>query len=382
MRVFDKDDRDYLSWMNANPAAFVVNTERRGNSRYYVIHRSGCPHIAITSGQTYGAFTERNYIKLCSHDPGEIEGWLQQERPNFISITKECKTCAPSTGDGALSNSQATVSFENIGIGERYDRNVLASLWGYQGRQAISRGVVAPANSKSIILFVTSEKQASLTQYNDYISADYLYWEGEEKGRSNNRILNAKQAGDTIHLFYREKHHTDFTYMGLLELESADVFTTPMSAVFRIIGSADTEILDPVLPLPSNVHATTRQSIVSSRVGQGIYRQNLVRLWQTCAVTGAGPLGILVASHIKPWRDCDNMQRLDPYNGLLLTPNLDSLFDNGYISFQGDGTIIISKSLSYQSCKLLNITLGMRLRRVYPQNLSYLEYHREEVFRK
>ena len=61
------------------------------------------------------------------------------------------------------------VSFEAIRVGTEYERPFLANLWGYQGHQAIARGVVTPADSHVIVLFVTHEKQASLTQYTDYM---------------------------------------------------------------------------------------------------------------------------------------------------------------------------------------------------------------------
>lgn len=84
------------------------------------------------------------------------------------------------------------VSFEKIHIGKEYERPYLADIWGYKAFQAISRGVVTPAGSNYIILFVTKEKQEALTQYNDYLDGDLLHWEGEEKHSSDDRVINAK----------------------------------------------------------------------------------------------------------------------------------------------------------------------------------------------
>jgi hypothetical protein len=44
-----------------------------------------------------------------------------------------------------------------------------------------------------------------LTQYEDFVSGELLFWEGEEKHGSDTRIINAESVGDEIHLFYREK---------------------------------------------------------------------------------------------------------------------------------------------------------------------------------
>ena len=94
-----------------------------------------------------------------------------------------------------------SVNFENLKIGRQYDRPYLAKVWGYKGFQAISRGVVTPARTDYIILFVTKEKQEALTQYNDYLDDNILHCEGEERHSSDIRIINAEKSNDEIHLF-------------------------------------------------------------------------------------------------------------------------------------------------------------------------------------
>ncbi|NLZ30016.1 MAG: HNH endonuclease [Methanomicrobiales archaeon] len=130
-----------------------------------------------------------------------------------------------------------------------------------------------------------------------------------------------------------------------------------------------------------NLSKTVRESLILSRIGQGEFRFGLIRYWKKCAVTGCDSLPLLRASHIKPWRDSDNMERLDVYNGLLLAPNLDSAFDRGYISFDNSGEILISGELSKGSRSKLGIRSGMKLRRVEESHRKYLEYHRREIFR-
>lgn len=88
------------------------------------------------------------------------------------------------------------VHFDELQIGNQYDRSFLAKLWNYQGFQAISKGVVTPSGSLVIILFVTKIKQGSLQQYNDYIRDNVLFWEGEDKHGSDQRIINSKSMGD------------------------------------------------------------------------------------------------------------------------------------------------------------------------------------------
>jgi hypothetical protein len=121
------------------------------------------------------------------------------------------------------------ISFKKLKSGEEYERTFLADLWGYKGHQAISRGVVTPAGSEKIILFVTKEKQSSSTQYNDYIKDNSLFWEGEDKHGSDNRIINSRKEKDEIHLFYRDIHHTPFVYYGEIFLTKYKLFSSQPS---------------------------------------------------------------------------------------------------------------------------------------------------------
>ncbi|MFA7071098.1 HNH endonuclease [Methanoculleus bourgensis] len=127
---------------------------------------------------------------------------------------------------------------------------------------------------------------------------------------------------------------------------------------------------------------TVRESIIQSRIGQGVFRSGLIGYWKRCAVTGCDSLDLLRASHIKPWRDSDNAERLDNYNGLLLVPNLDSAFDRGYISFDNDGKIIISDVLKDRDRNKLGIHSRMKLRKVEERHIRYLDYHRREILKK
>lgn len=278
------------------------------------------------------------------------------------------------------------VSLSNLEIGKTYERRYLAKSWGYNGYQAISRGVVTPSGTKHIILFVTKKKQETLTQYNDYIDGDILYWEGEEKHGSDNRILNASKTSDEIHLFYREVHHSPFVYHGRIFLRRANILMDAPSQFLFTIGSA-------VVPLDSiddieahtgelkGLDRTEQESIVRSRLGQGIFRQRLIAYWGGCSVTGLENISLLRASHIKPWRFSTNEERLDTMNGLLLLPTLDHLFDTGFITFENDQTIRLSPQLSKRDIALLNLSSSSRLRRAPERLMNYLKFHRMKIFR-
>ena len=130
----------------------------------------------------------------------------------------------------------------------------------------------------------------------------------------------------------------------------------------------------------STLSITEKTSIVQSRVGQGTFRQNLIDYWGGCAVTGFRMTDILVASHIKPWKDSRNNERLDVFNGLLLSPNYDKLFDRGYLTFNLKGKIEYSKILSQNDKLLLGLKDGVVLKCVDERHKAYLKYHNEKCF--
>jgi hypothetical protein len=280
-----------------------------------------------------------------------------------------------------------SVSFDLLKIGKQYDRPYLAKLWGYKGFQAISRGVVTPVGTNYIILFVTKEKQEALTQYNDYLDGDILHWEGEERHSSDKRIIDAKNNNDEIHLFYRDIHHSPFVYFWKIHLKKyIQHKDRPSEFVFHV-GSTEntTDIFDDIQEHKyefTSLDKTEQESIVKSRIGQGVFRERLISFWGGCAVTGLSNLSLLRASHIKPWRVCSNEERLDPMNGLLLHPMLDHLFDSGFITFQNNGMIQLSEFLSKDDIRILNINTKWHLLKVTEKLNAYMNYHREKVFKK
>lgn len=274
------------------------------------------------------------------------------------------------------------VHFTNIEIGKKYDRPWLAKEWGYRGYQAFGRGVFCPRNTKLIILFVTRIKQQSLEQYNDFISGEYLFWEGEKGHGNDERIANAAAKGEAIHLFFREIHHSPFEYRGLITLMNiGTVPGKPTKFVFRLIHdlSAQDDILTHQNEL-AHLGDTERQAVTNARIGQGMFRQRLLEMWEGCAVTDVRLPNVLRASHIKPWRFSTNAERLNPYNGLLLLPQYDQLFDEGLISFDGSGVLMRSRAIERIDPRKLGIEVNDRLRSLSKRHLAFLDYHRTEVF--
>ena len=136
--------------------------------------------------------------------------------------------------------------------------------------------------------------------------------------------------------------------------------------------------------LASETNPTKRteiETLIKARQGQGRFRQKLLELYPNCPLTGLDVRSLLIASHIKPWSKCNNEERLDPFNGLMLAPNIDALFDSGLITFDADGTIKISPKIDPENQKRLGIFPDMQLK-IEPESEKYFEYHRNHVFQK
>lgn len=126
-----------------------------------------------------------------------------------------------------------------------------------------------------------------------------------------------------------------------------------------------------------------KEAIIKIRVNQGAFRRGLLRRYNHCCLCGVTNEEFLIASHIKPWSKSDPEEKTDIYNGLLLCPNHDKLFDEGWITFDDNGKIIISKDINksnkYDSV-LLNVNDDMKIE-IHNKNKYYIKYHREHIFR-
>ncbi len=276
------------------------------------------------------------------------------------------------------------VGFGLMRVGETYDRDRLASLWGYQGRQAISRGVVTPAGTNVIILFVTENKDASVTPYADALRGKILRWEGEAGHGSDQRILSAAKARDEIHLLYREASRAPFEYLGKIRLLDYKLPRAgPMRCRFAVGGrrrAALKVVSQPSRSTSGRRALTARAAVSKGGSGKGTFRSRLFRAWGGCSVTGVSTISLLKAAHIKPWRKCSRSERKDAANGLLLIPSLAHLLGKGLITFDRLGAIRISRKLSSAERKALNVHRGMSLLKLPRGTRRFLRFHRDHIF--
>jgi putative restriction endonuclease len=148
-----------------------------------------------------------------------------------------------------------------------------------------------------------------------------------------------------------------------------------------LLDRIDEKIQSAIQNDPS-LSSTEKEQIVKARKGQGEFRARVFEIERGCRVTGIDNPSLLVASHIKSWRSCaSSTERLDGYNGLLLAPHVDHLFDRGWLTFRDDGTPIVSPRLRSKDLQRLGLSDAIHGSRPFsPQHRTYLDYHRREVF--
>ena len=132
------------------------------------------------------------------------------------------------------------------------------------------------------------------------------------------------------------------------------------------------------------VTETTRQALIQARRGQGLFKRNVAMYERECRLTHVDNPVHLIASHIKPWREASDEERLAAGNGLLLTPSVDHLFDRGFISFDDDGSVLVSPVADTQSLHRMGVNCSSPLfaGRFNSDQRHFLDYHRQEIFLK
>lgn len=129
------------------------------------------------------------------------------------------------------------------------------------------------------------------------------------------------------------------------------------------------------------VEGRDKETLVKVRINQSVFRERLLSRYGKCCLCGVTEKCLLNASHIKPWCISDSNEKTDVDNGLLLCPNHDRLFDSGFITFDNDGSIIISNKLDSNNQIFMNVFDDMKID-MSEGNKKYMEYHRNNKFLK
>lgn len=215
-------------------------------------------------------------------------------------------------------------------------------------------------------------------------SLNEIYSDIEEEGKLNYVYSNANWKDNVRATIQRHCSQTK-SYIG-----SGDLFCSVYGlgeGYWKLKDHESSEVDNPIvnrqlaLITDSNITATEKEMLIKSRIGQGVFRDRIIKKYQHCIITGIDDSRLLLASHIKPWRSASNYERLSSENGLLLSPLYDRLFDIGLITFDDNMKILISNKLSSENVSKIHIDM----KRVYVNDPSdemivNMRYHRKNIF--
>jgi predicted restriction endonuclease len=118
---------------------------------------------------------------------------------------------------------------------------------------------------------------------------------------------------------------------------------------------------------------------ITSRVGQGAYRKRIIHRWEyKCAVTSFNKLEVLIASHIVPWAEASDTERLDVHNGILLSPTYDALFDKHLLTFDEKGKIVLTDEIEFSAFQKIGVSGNEQIKGLNDYNLEYLNRHNQK----
>lgn len=289
-------------------------------------------------------------------------------------------------------------------IGNAYTLEEMASILNQKPNAVSRKGVLTSDGSDAQILLVTLEKDKYSTPgYFDHLSGSRLFWTGQNVLKATEKKLIAG-THDTF-IFLQERRKTPYVYYGraiptrmqinwepgkpshiVFELveyaASLEAMNLRSSKIYQADEVIQTEHGYAVSSLPER---TETEKFSTIRTAQSTYRKNVLSFWhEQCAVTGVDNTGWLIASHIKPWRESTDEERLDPHNSLLLTPNFDKLFDRGVISFSSsNGKIILPEHQSrtmWNNLNRMHVDDNICLKEVPDGVGKFLDYHTQFIY--
>lgn len=175
-----------------------------------------------------------------------------------------------------------------------------------------------------------------------------------------------------------ELAHTILKLMGLDEEDFPSVEHIDSQDEIENAETLDGPLIKSILENYA-ISETEKRAIIASRRGQGLFRKRLALFESRCRVSGVSNPCFLIASHIKPWRYCSNVERLDGENGLFLSPSIDRLFDRNFISFSEQGELIISQLLTVEEQKQFGLDKTKDVGLFTLRQKQYLAFHRSRL---
>ena len=225
---------------------------------------------------------------------------------------------------------------------------------------------------------------------------DVIWFSLERRDVELPRMYIAPMKGDTgstdiWNFIFRGISFAHFTTCSIMKLQkdswsyyyfrlffNDDLWLAESGLADGIVKKSD--ILAPIIDTSRTYDAVSRGN------NQDDWKARLLMEQPYCPFTQVDDVRLLIASHIKPYAKCDNLQeKYDVENGFILSPLYDALFDKGLITFDDDKTMHISDWLSMSNRKRLGLIEGSVIKDLPPiqgRRRKYLKYHRDNVFKK
>ena len=253
---------------------------------------------------------------------------------------------AKNTPQQMLTGAYASLALEE---GQIYTRDDLRARFTITA-SSINNGIFKPAAFDSVWLFVTEQKTADRTQYDDILNGDVLHMEGQTQGGTDHLIEEHVERGLELLLFYRKKKYehpgAGFTYKGRFLYQSHESsgptkFTLCQeNSPALTVPFIESELQSSGEFNPQNI-VDARKKVLASvvrRQGQAKFRLALMKAYDgRCAITGCTITALLEAAHIVPYQGADTNV---VGNGLLLRADIHTLFDLGLLWVDADKRIV------------------------------------------
>jgi hypothetical protein len=142
------------------------------------------------------------------------------------------------------------------------------------------------------------------------------------------------------------------------------------------------DVAEAAIQQRTDIGPNQKSDLLTARYGHGRFRANVEISEHSCRVSGVLDRRHLWARHIKPWSECDDAEKLDGSNGLLMSPHIAHLFERGYISFSDEGDLLVSQEMNPVVLDNWRIQLPCNVGEFRPEQCYFLNYHRREVFQQ
>ncbi len=276
-------------------------------------------------------------------------------------------------------------------IENTYRTEDLARVLLVEESSMLRKGVITRKGQNLLIILITLEKRADATPYKDYLDGTVLHWEGQTRGKHAERYM--MEATHEVFVFIRAQPRMSYTYYGRALPIRSMILPPGQSSKVELHLYEYEQAVEQRFQYQKNsvsdegkglyrVDHTETSRLTLTRTAQGQYRKDALKLWNNrCAVTGVAEPKILIASHIKPWRESSNEERVNPRNSLILSPTYDKLFDLGLITFKpNNGKIVLASSIATADWEKLKVDDSKELYMIPDGTEHYLSYHNRHIF--